>query len=208
MLIVFAAYFDAVKGYLPDENAQIRLTDKEKYYITEQSLNDYISFLKERAKGRPEKIYGRDFSACTLWDYDLAMPNPVESFEEYLERLKGFYGILNRELQKFYEKLLCWEAKEEKDRDVFMAVFRHIPDLAVLNYKKQYYELAVSFSDFFVWSNILHWSAIPKYISVKLKKRFLILQKWVMIRYRGWYFLQRNRFLCHKALKLCCMEMI
>lgn len=170
VLIVFAAYFDAVKGYLPDENAQIRLTDKEKYYITEQSLNDYISFLKERAKGRPEKIYGRDFSACTLWDYDLAMPNPVESFEEYLERLKGFYGILNRELQKFYEKLLCWEAKEEKDRDVFMAVFRHIPDLAVLNYKKQYYELAVSFSDFFVWSNMQEHRQIGERIDVGFKE--------------------------------------
>ncbi|MDE5932127.1 MAG: hypothetical protein K2H40_06545, partial [Lachnospiraceae bacterium] len=72
----------------------------------------------------------------------------------YLDNLEIFYNTLNREFTRFYERLSFWEELKEPEKDKFMAVIQALPAAAVENYKRQYYQLAVNFNDFFVWTNL------------------------------------------------------
>lgn len=156
VLIVFAAYFDSIKLFLPDENGIIELSADEKYILTEESIKEYINKLKEKTKSNRPQIL----------EYDLSMPNSIENFEKYLKKLKSYYEILNQEFIKFYEKLLFWEEMKEHKKDKFRAIIRELPDIAVENYKKQYYQLAVIYPEFFVWSNIKQHETISTNIDV------------------------------------------
>lgn len=49
VLIVFAAYFDSIKLYLPDANRAIELSNKEKIILTQHSLDDYNEYLKDQS---------------------------------------------------------------------------------------------------------------------------------------------------------------
>lgn len=51
--------------------------------------------------------------------------------------------------------------KEEK-RDRFLMAISELPVQAVKNYEKQYYQLAVNFKEFFVWTNIEEHKKIQK----------------------------------------------
>lgn len=156
VLIVFSSYFDSIKLYLPDEDRKISLSSKEKYTLTEESIKQYRDYLLEKS--------------CEILDYDLSMPNPIESFEEYLKHLNDFYDILNREFVKFYEQLSFWDEMKEEKRDAFLSVIRKLPSESVENYKKQYYELATCFHDFFVWTNIQEHRFLSNKIDIGFKE--------------------------------------
>ena len=84
VLIVFAAYFDSIKMYLPDSNREIDLSSKEKIILTEHSLDDYNEFLKNQSTQELSD------EGIEVIDYPLSMPNPVEGLESSMERLKKF----------------------------------------------------------------------------------------------------------------------
>lgn len=156
MLIVYAAYFDSIKLYLPNEEREICLTGQEKYQITQDSIDKYVTELKEREKKGKSEILGKD-----LW-----MPDPLLGFDSYLKYLREFYEILNREFGGFLTKLSVFEEMNEHVRDKMEAIMRGLPQMAVENYKKQYYELAACFDDFAVWANMLEHRVLESKIDV------------------------------------------
>ena len=160
ILIVFAAYFDSIKMYLPNEEKKIELSPKEKFFLADEAINKYIKFLEEGEKHKPEA------KAKEVLEYDLSLPDPIVNLDRYSKRLKDFYVLLNQEFMVFFEKLSFWEMHKEVERDSLLAVLRKLPDKAVENYQKQYYELAVNFNDFFVWTNIQEHEKIQKSIDV------------------------------------------
>ena len=160
VLIVFAAYFDAMRLYLPDEERKIQITPEEKVILTNDSITAYISSLNENLS----KAAGK--TAKDIYAYDLSMPNPIERREDYLEKLGEFYRILNKEFLKFYEKLAFFDEMREEKRESFFATIRELPSKAVENYEKQYYQLAVNFHDFFIWTNIEEHKTIQKSLDV------------------------------------------
>lgn len=160
ILIVFAAYFDSIKMYLPNEEKVINLSDKEKYVLTDKGIKKYIEYLQDKLKSKA------DIRAKEVFESDLSMPNPIENIRGYLDRLKKFYEILNHEFIEFFKKLSFWEELKENERDAFSGVIRGIPDRAVENYQKQYYELSTKFNDFFVWGNIQEHQEIKQRIDV------------------------------------------
>lgn len=160
ILIVFAAYFDSIKMYLPNEEKIIELSDTEKYKLTDEAIRKYREYLEEKSKNKA------DVRAREVFESDLSMPNPIESIKGYLDRLKEFYDLLNREFIEFFKRLSFWEELKENERDVFWGVMRRIPDKAVENYEKQYYELSIKFNDFFVWGNIQEHKEIKQRIDV------------------------------------------
>lgn len=160
ILIVFAAYFDSIKMYLPNEEKIIKLSDKEKYELTDEAIKKYIEYLEENLKNKA------DIRAREVFESDLSIPNPIENIKGYWDRLKEFYDLLNHEFIEFFKKLSFWEGLKENERDVFSGVMRGIPDKAVKNYQKQYYELSIKFNDFFVWGNIQEHKEIKQRIDV------------------------------------------
>lgn len=160
ILIVFAAYFDSIKMYLPNEEKKIELSPKEKFFLADEAINKYINFLTESEKHKPE------VKAKAVLEYDLSLPDPIINIDRYSKRLKDFYVLLNQEFMVFFEKLSFWEMHKEAERDSLLAVVRQLPDKAVENYQKQCYELAADFNDFFVWTNIQEHEKIQQSIDV------------------------------------------
>ena len=160
VLIVFAAYFDTMRLYLPDEERKIQITSAEKVMLTNDSIVEYVSSLKEQLEKSPEK------TTKDIYEYDLAIPNPIESRKGYLKNLEKFYQILNKEFLKFYEKLAFFDEMKEGKREIFLAIIRELPFKAVKNYEKQYYQLAVNFNDFFIWTNIEEHKSIQKNLDI------------------------------------------
>lgn len=160
VLIVFAAYFDSIKLYLPDEERKIKISSKEKQLLTESSISQYANFIEENLSKNAEQ------TAKDIFEYDLSIPDPVENLKDYLEQLQKFYEILNKEFLQFYEKLSFFDAMNEEKREHFLTIIRGLPAKAVENYKKQYYQLAINFNDFFVWTNIEEHKRIQKKLDV------------------------------------------
>lgn len=146
VLIVFAAYFDSIKLYLPDSNRAIELSNKEKIILTEHSLDDYNEFLKDQST---QEISDE---CIEVIDYPLSMPNPVEGLESSMERLGKFYELLNSRFLDFVEQLSYVESMRGHKKDRFYATMRSIPKKALESYRNQYYELSALFPDFFVWA--------------------------------------------------------
>lgn len=160
VLIVYAAYFDAIKNFLPDEERKIKISNKEKIAIAEESISKYNCLIKENLT---QEAGG---NLKTIFKYELPMPNPIESIQEYKKSLKHFYSILNDHFMLFYDSLELIEKMNEGEREKLAAVMRELPDQALKNYEKQYYQLAVNFNDFFVWTNIEEHKKMQKRLDV------------------------------------------
>lgn len=169
VLIVFAAYFDSIKLYLPDANREFALNNKEKYALTEASIEEYITYLTEHTT---LPLSNESFEVT---DFTVPFPNPVEGFSASTIRLEKFYTILNSRFLEFVEQLSYIESIPGHKRDRFYATINAIPSLALDSYKKQYFELSALFPDFFVWTNQKEHEAIQDSIDVgfnEITKRF------------------------------------
>lgn len=160
VMIAYAAYFDSIKLYLPNEEREICLSDEEKYQITQESIKQYTAELKKRGEQRKSEIL----------ETDISMPDPMLGFSDYLDYLKGFYEILNREFRTFLEKMSVFEGLSESGRDKMEAILRGLPQAAVNNYKKQFYELAACFPDFAVWADMREYRMLEKQIDVGFER--------------------------------------
>ncbi len=143
MLIIYAAFFDAAKEFLPDEEGQVVLSAKEKYVITKQAMRTYLEDLGQHTEEK-EGVW--------FLNSEIYFPEPTAGFREFLEGLKEFYERLTIEFGRFYEKLAVWDKLEEEIKDKAMAVLRNLPERAMESYEKQYYELECCFEDFAVWA--------------------------------------------------------
>lgn len=169
VLIVFAAYFDSIKLYLPDANREFALSNAEKCSLTEASIEDYIEYLTEQA------ALPQDNESFELTDFAIPFPNPVEGFSASIVRLEKFYSILNSRFLGFIKHLSYFDSIPRNKRDHFHATIREIPKLALENYRKQYYELSAIYPDFFVWTTQKEHECIHTAIDVgfaDISKRF------------------------------------
>ena len=146
VLLVFSAYFDTVKIFLPDKERNIYL-DEVQYCLTEKSLKAYQEKLQARESVSAEAD-GRKIA-----DWDLVLPNPLEGLDEYEKRLKKFYVLLNDSFRVYMEGLSCTEDMQEHLRGELNRRLEMIPEAAIGNYRAQYYSLAAVCPDFFVWTN-------------------------------------------------------
>lgn len=146
VLLVFSAYFDTVKIFLPDKERKLYL-DEVQYCLTEKSLKAYQEKLQAR-ESEPAGAEGRKIA-----DWDLVLPNPLEGLDAYEKRLKEFYFLLNDSFRVYIDGLSCTENLQENLRGELNRRIEMIPEAAAGNYRAQYYSLAAVCPDFFVWTN-------------------------------------------------------
>lgn len=154
-LIVYAAFFDTIKEYLPDESGKINLMGNEKVFITKEAIKKYRDSLK--IHNESENIWTNS---------DVIMPSPLCSFDTYLKNLKTFYKFYSAEFFKFFRKLECWESLKETEKEGVVSAINSLPDNAVQNYKKQYYELSRCFRDFEIWTHQKEMQYVERKIDV------------------------------------------
>ena len=146
VLLVFSAYFDTVKQFLPDKERNIYL-DEVQYCLTEKSLRAYQDKLLAKEKD------SEDAEGRRIANWEMMLPNPLEGLEEYEKRLKDFYSVLNSSFRTYLNGLSCTEDLQEHLRGELNRRLELIPDAAIGNYKQQYFSLAAICPDFFVWTN-------------------------------------------------------
>lgn len=164
VLLVFSAFFDSIKKYLPDANREIALQDGEKVMLVEKTLTTYESYIKDCES----RIITQD--GKRIIDRPLLIPNPIDGLDETKTGLKKFYGLLTDQFRSFVDKLSYYESLRGHQKEKFDAYLREIPKLAVNCYQAQYYQLAADFPDFFVFSNQKEHSDIQRSIDVGFRK--------------------------------------
>lgn len=160
VLLVFSAYFDTFKLYLPDESRTIAISETEKITVTEESLSKYGEWISEQSKNYNAR------APKSIMDYQLDFQAPLESKQQFESRLKKFYEILNEQFMEFIHKLSFVEKLSEPEFDLLMASIRQLPQRSVENYYRQYYELQVAAPDFRVWASIKEHDELRESIDV------------------------------------------
>ena len=131
VLIVYAAYFDTVKEYLPDEERRINISQKEKLAITKESVSRYMSLIEQNMAKDAER------NVKDILAYNLPLPNPVETLEESVISLKKFYNILNEQLMNFYASLTMKD-KTDNQESAYCEYVYMVSGLSFLNFSKKY----------------------------------------------------------------------
>ena len=93
--------------YLPDVERKINISQKEKLAITKESVSRYMSLIEQNMSKDAER------NVKDILDYELPLPNPVETLEESVISLKKFYNILNEQLMNFYASLDFFDMMSE-----------------------------------------------------------------------------------------------
>lgn len=161
VLLVFSAYFDTLKMYLPDESRKIQISENEKATITEQSIKEYGEWMIKQSSAHSSAKERKE-----ILDYPLDFQAPLESKDIFKKRLKKFYEILNEQFIRFINKLSFVEQLSGSEWDQFMAWIRKLPEKSVENYDKQYYELKLEARDYRIWASIQEHNELKEKIDV------------------------------------------
>lgn len=161
-MLVFAAYFDAMTILLPDESAQIQLSDSEKFTITKNAIEKYLKLLNDNKN--------KENSEVGFFDFSITLPSPVIPFKDSLLSLKSFYIELNGEFKKFYEGLLICEKEIEHNKDRIFAIINSLPDKAILNFKSEYFALKSNFPLYSEWAQTQEHNKLYEKIDVGFNK--------------------------------------
>lgn len=171
VMLVYAAYFDAVSRYLPDENNEIALSEKVRMRISQKGLQTYMAELEESAEnGRLSKKLSEK----------VALPDPTWEFSHYKKQLKYFYTELNTEFIRFFRHTQFFEDLEKggdeaerlinrDQKEYFLQILNGLPDNAVKTYEQQYFQLQEAFPDFAVWAEHNEHSRMEAGIDVGFK---------------------------------------
>lgn len=169
ILLVYAAYFDTISQYLPDENGEIALSPDAKRKISQDGFQRYLKTLEEASR--------RQKDTHRLLDTEFVLPNPTQKFSLYREELRNFYVSLNAEFMAFFESLSFWEelnreedALDREQKRFFTERLQKLPDIALDTYEKQYFELAREFPEFAVWANHTEHVRLEERIDIGFKQ--------------------------------------
>lgn len=169
VILVYAAYFDTISQYLPNENGEIVLSPNLKKKITQNALKSYLKGLEKRAQ--------QSTGMHRLLETSFALPDQTEEFSQYEERLEKFYTAMNDEFIIFFEKTKFWEELDsdpdvenlesnQQQRKYFFNLLQKLPKIAVSTYVEQYFELSREFPDFAIWANRKEHNRIESKIDI------------------------------------------
>ena len=156
VLLVYAAYFDTISAYLPDQNSEIVPSSEVRGKISQEAFQTYLKGLEKSAR--------QTSGMHKLLEEEFDLPDQTQPFSQYKKRLEDFYGLLNEEFLKFFEQTAFWKSLGKsaggEDREIdraqaehFMKLIRGLPKAAVDTYERQYFELSREFPDFSVWAD-------------------------------------------------------
>lgn len=164
VLLVFSAFFDSIKQYLPDANREIALQDGEKVMLVEKALTNYEKYIKD-CGSRIITQYGE-----SIMNRFHLLPNPIEGLDDTKKGLYKYYSLLTDQFRIFVDELSYYESLQGHQKDRFEAFLRSVPELSVKCYQNQYFQLAAEFPDFFVFSNQREHSNIQRSIDVGFRQ--------------------------------------
>lgn len=144
VLICFTAFYETIDELLPDLKKEMGLMNSEKLFISEEAIQSFKNSVDERMN---------DGISDEILDFSLPFPHPADKYNNHTQLLSSFYEKLKDGFISFLHCLAVWENKEEHKKEETFAILKEIVPQSIKAYKHQYFELAVSFNEFFVWVN-------------------------------------------------------
>jgi AAA domain len=148
VLITYTAFFDSVSEMVPEAwEGLARAVEIQP--ATEETVPGGLVKRAQRAE-----------LSAQVGDSVTELPHPVETIEERQKRLHRFYEFMTIALVKLLETFKIFSADA---RNVF-ATLRDLPEDLIQNsiyrYEAQYVELAKSFPEFYIWTELRHKQAV------------------------------------------------
>lgn len=165
VMLIYASYFEAISQVLPNENGEIQLTPNLKRKLSCDALDQYCKGLEKSAqKPRPD---------LDLLEEEIPLPDPNGDFKSYEQQLRRFFGSLNEQFVRFFERCPFWESLDgendpldQAQKQFFRTLLSKLPEEAVSFYRKQYFALSKTFPDFAIWANQEDHRRLEKQIDV------------------------------------------
>lgn len=165
VMLVYASYFDAISQFLPNENDEIQITSDLKRTISREALEQYCKDLEQSAQNPRPDVY--------LMNEEIALPDPNEGFASYERKLLHFFGALNEQFVRFFERCPFWESLDgendpldQEQKQFFRDCLAKLPQQAIAIYRKQYFALSKTFPDFAIWANLENHQRLERHIDV------------------------------------------
>jgi len=145
-LICYTAFFEAVDQVMPEIKKPLGLQPEEKFLLSKEAVS--------RAQGESNKECSLDEAVELLEGWKVAFPHPVDSLERQNAQLLIIYEELSKGFMSFLQGLTVWESATHEAKENISNAARKLPKVALDCFEAQYYQLAVEFPDFSVWSNL------------------------------------------------------
>ena len=147
-LISYTAFFEALDRILPDDlRKEIDLPPPKKEDIAKRAT-------QRTARGRKAAEKEQLIKDEGPVSEPLPFPHPVTSFDEQKSRLQSLYDHMTKGFSESVEKLAVFENASEEKIARFRESLKKLPETAVGCFEAQYFELARTYEDFWVWSQL------------------------------------------------------
>lgn len=165
-LISFTAFFEAVDKRFPELIKSVGLTSKEKWKLSQSAIERLQKNTTEIETALPAMNVGP-------LDVQLHLPHPIDGFDDQKKQLTPLYEELTKGFLSFLECLALWDIANDRQRNEIKMGFRPLPELAFSYFRGQYYQLALEYEEFYIWSNLHEHEETRS----SLRKMSLYLQK-------------------------------
>ncbi len=113
--------------------------------------------LKQAAKGTEE-----DEAAGSLDATPLALPHPAQPFSDHLTQLETLYTALSTGLMRVIVEAESWSSASEDARAKAQVLIEGLSSKAQKRFQSLYLQLATTYEEFFIWSNLQEHAATRK----------------------------------------------
>ncbi|MFW2500188.1 NACHT domain-containing protein [Clostridium diolis] len=146
-LICFTAFFDALDQQLSDDiRRRINLDQQDKERIIMET--DCCC----RISGNDPEVA---LSETNLpFNMPLQLPHPTATFSETRNQLTDLYNEMAKNLGIFFDTLISADSDENVRDFNYTELVKKLPNIALKFFDAQYYELAVKYNEFWIWSQI------------------------------------------------------
>lgn len=141
-LSCYAAFFESFSKLAPEVSKIVDLPQSARLRIVQAAVD------------------AQNAEACSTDDLlpdpqmSIDLPHPAETLEQLTSRLLPLYTQLAKGALKLLEAFQAWDDMKQEERKGLIARFEQLPKAAAERFRAQYFELAVRFTEFAVWSNL------------------------------------------------------
>ena len=137
-LICFTAFFAALDEQIPEElRKQIGFLKGEKAFIAKNARGKSAC----AAEASPDETAART-ALSPLAVLTTPFPHPTETLEQQVERHATLWKQMAQGFYEFVQKLAVWDEIKEKKRAELRSEVERVPQLAVVHFNAQYFDLA------------------------------------------------------------------
>jgi hypothetical protein len=146
-VICATSFFAALDRVLPQVSSKFSKRTIKRFALTDAAKDALREILSDASVASVHDV--ADLSTTPI-----PLPHPADSFKSHTGRILRYYAEMTHGLIGFLRFIKLLPENATDNESVIGAALRTLPQLALEQYKTQYYELAAISDDFFIWANL------------------------------------------------------